>query len=469
MPEARVKVTVYTPSHNYGRFLSDAITSVLNQSLDTWELLVIDDASSDDSAAIAERFAAAHPERVRLFRNEAAQGLQACSNLALREARGEYIMRLDADDMLDESALLVMASYLDRHPDVALVYPNYTYVDEQGALLAIETRKRIDNDHQLRDLPAHGACTMIRRRVLKAVGGYSAAYNAQDGYELWLKVLHRYPVAHIATPLFAYRQHGTSITRDENRVLAARQQIKRDLVERTRGEVAPRIVAVVPAKNTYRNLENVVLGECGGRPLIDHTLEAAAGTPGIDLVVVSTDDPAVADYCARMPGVVVHFRAAELSGPGIGLSRVLDDTVTWLEQERSVYPDILAVLSVHSPLRRAEHVRKALDTLLLYNVDSVISVYEDLDLHFAHGAGGLEPLNPGMLRRVRLEREALYVDNGAVKVAWRDAIGPDDLYGRKVGHIVMPRHESLQIKEPVDLWLADKLLRRSALAALPAE
>jgi CMP-N-acetylneuraminic acid synthetase len=67
-----------------------------------------------------------------------------------------------------------------------------------------------------------------------------------------------------------------------------------------------------------------------------------------------------------------------------------------------------------------------------------------------------------MLRRVRLEREALYVDNGAIKAVWRDVLAQDDLYGRKVSHIVMPREESLQIKTPGDLELVARRLRGTA-------
>ena len=90
-----------------------------------------------------------------------------------------------------------------------------------------ENRRKVGADARLLDLPAHGACTMVRKRVLKAVGGYSETADAQDGYELWLKVLQRYhaQVANVATPLFYYRQHGSSLSTDRDRILAARRDI----------------------------------------------------------------------------------------------------------------------------------------------------------------------------------------------------------------------------------------------------
>lgn len=460
------KVTVYIPCHKYGHFLAQAVESVLVQIYGDWELIIIDDASVDETAEIADYYATLHPDRIRVLRHAPARGLQACANLALEAARGDYITRLDADDFLDESALLVLATYLDRHPDVGLVYPNYTYVNEQGDFLGIENRKKIGKEAQLLDLPAHGACTMVRKRVLKSIGGYNESYDCQDGYELWLKVLHRFQVANVSTALFYYRQHSESVSRDEERILAARRRIKRDLVEQNAGKVKPRIVAVVPAKNTYENLPNIVLEEFAGRHLVDYTLESARKVGTFETIFVTTDDPRVVEYCGEFAGVLAVMRPTELSLPEARLSHVLHDAVLRLEQEHDIYPDILVLLSVHSPLRRPEHIRKAIDTLLLYNVDSVISVYEDYDLHFAHGKNGLEPVNMGMLQRLRLEREALYVDNGAIKVLWRDVVTETDMYGRKVGHIVMPLQESFQIKSPFDAWMIEQIIKGGSGAIL---
>lgn len=454
------KVTVYVPCHDYGRFVDQAVASVVRQIYDDWELLVIDDGSVDETASVAEEWARRHPDRIRVLRHAPARGVRGCANLALEAARGDYIMRLDADDFLDESALLVLAGFLDRHPEVGLVYPNYTYVNEQGEVLGVENRKKIGEEAKLLDLPAHGACSMVRKRVLKSVGGYSESYEAQDGYELWLKVIHRYPVANVSTPLFYYRQHGRSLSRDEDRILGARRQIKRGLVDAGDGRVKPRVGAVIAAKNTYEKLANIVLAEFAGRSLIDYTIEAARAVGTLDPIFVTTDDSRVVEHCARFPGVLAALRPPQLSDPQVRLSQVLHEAVTRLEHERGVYLDIVVLLSVHSPLRRTEHIRNAIDTLLLYNVDSVVSVYEDYGLHFVHGGQGLEPLNKGMLQRLRLEREALYVDNGAIKVLWRDALSESDLYGRRVGHVVMSVKDSFQIKSEFDAWMIEQILKR---------
>ena len=454
----RPRVTVYVPCHNYGRFLRQALDSLFDQIYKDWELIIIIDGCSDESLSIAEPYLEKNPEKVRIISHSRAHGLRNCANLALEMARGSYIMRLDADDYLDESALLVLAGFLDKHTDFALVYPNWTFVSEDGKELGTERRKKIGRGTNILDLPPHGACTMVRTRVLKSVGGYDTRHSAQDGHELWLKILHRFPVMNVTTPLFYYRQHEASLSRNEERLLAARRAIKRSLAARNSGAVAHCTVAVIPAKNTYTHLPDIVLKPLGGKPLIDYTIEMACASAAFSSVYVFTDDPRVVDHCSKFNGVITGLRPSTLSSERVRLSEVLWSAVNRLEEEHQIYPDIVAMLSVHTPLRRVEHLIEALDTLDLYNLDCVISTYEDYDLHFLHAQNGLEPLNPGMIDQIRLEREALYVGNGAIHVAWRDALTPATLLNGKVGHIVMHRHQSHYIKSPEDFRVVSAMI-----------
>lgn len=456
----RPKVTVYMPCHDYGHFLAEAVDSVVDQIFTDWELLIILDGAVDSSAAIAEQYRARDPDRVRLLHHEEKKGLQTCANLAIREARGDYIMRLDPDDVLDESALLVLSGYLNTHKDVALVYPNYFYMDEDGELLELDRRKKIGKEAKLLDLPAHGACTMIRKRVLKAVGGYNEEFDAQDGYDLWLKVVQRYPVGNVMTPLFHYRQHPASLTRNEDRILEARSRIKRHHSQNANGSVRPTVVGIVGAKTTYKDLPGIVLRELAGRPLIDYTLDAATEVGVFDFLVVSTDDDAVVEHCAKYPGVVPHLRDQDLSGEGAPIEKVIHDSVQFLEDERDCFADIVVFLNSHAPLKRGRHIQKAIDSLLVHNTDSVVSVYENFNLHYLHGKDGLIPLAKDRHRQLRIEREALYTDNRAILAVWREFVTPDDAKGGTVGHIIMSRDDSHHIKAPGDVWLLDQILER---------
>lgn len=454
---SRPKVTIYTPSHNYGRFLEEAIDSIERQTLTDWELILIDDGSTDDTAEICARRAAADPKRIRVHTFETPQGLRTGANWVLDEARGEYVMRLDADDYLDENALLVLASWLDRNSDYALVFPNWIYVSEDGDFLGIENRRRVQDEVEVLDLPAHGACTMVRKRVLKSIGGYDPAHDSQDGHEIWLKIVRNHQVGNVSTPLFFYRQHGSSMSVNEERLLNARRKIKSQLAERQEGAVGPKTAVVIPARRDTFYIERLPLVEVGGQPLIDYTIDQSLEL-GVEAVVVSTDDEEIRDHCQDREGVIVSLRPEELSGSRVGLSRVLTWEVEQLENQHEIFPDVVAMLGVTAPLRRAEYIEEAIHTLQLYDVDSVISVTENTDLHFVHDKQGLRPLSQSSLSQLRFERDALLVGNAAIHVTWRDLLNPESLFLGRVGHIVIPRKDSLQFRYPEDLAMLNYAL-----------
>ena len=462
---ARPKVTVYVPCHQYGRFVNECLASLARQTLSQWEAVLIDDGSTDDSLALLEAFRARFPDRVRVIAHAQPLGLRACANAALELATGDYVLRLDADDYLDENALLVLASYLDTHAEIGLVYSNWTWIDEDGHVIGQERRKRLWEEAKVPDLPAHGACSMVRRRVLKAVGGYDPDVVAQDGHELWLRTLYRHGVASVETPLFFYRQHGDSLSTNEARLLASRREIKRRAADSGRGPVKPRVAIVVPVKNSYALTPGLALLPMGDRSLLDHTLDSVAGDPAWCGVLVATDDADVVAHCERRGDVHAYLRAPQLSAVDMPLARVVVDAVNHLEQHLGLHPDIVVVLSAHTPLRRAEHIHEAVHTLLLYPVGQVVSTWENKDLQYRHGSAGMEAVNAASMGGTRRERDALYSCNGAVHALWRESVTPEHYMSGQVGHIVMTRTESLIAKKPEERRWLELLFEADAKAS----
>ena len=460
----RPKVTVYVPCHQYGRFVEECLQSLARQSCQAWEAVLVDDGSTDDTPLLLESFRSRFPDRVRIVTHAQPLGLRACANAALELALSDYVMRLDADDYLDENALLVLASYLDSHPEVGLVYPNWTYIDEAGAFIGLERRKRLWEETTVPDLPAHGACSMVRRRVLKAVGGYDADLGAQDGHELWLKTLYRHGVANVETPLFFYRQHGESLSTNEARLLDSRREVKRRAALSGRGPVSPRVAIVLPVKNSYEHAPNLALLPIAGKALLDYTLDSVAGDNAWCGVLVATDDPDVVAHCERRGDVHAYLRARALSAAEVPLVDVVVDAVHHFEQLLGVHPDIVVVLSAHTPLRRAEHIHEAVHTLLLYPVGQVVSTWENHDLQYRHGSAGMEAVNATAMSGTRQERDALYSCNGAVHALWRESVTREHYLTGRVGHIVMTRTESLIAKKPDERRWLELLLEADAEA-----
>jgi CMP-N-acetylneuraminic acid synthetase len=265
----------------------------------------------------------------------------------------------------------------------------------------------------------------------------------------------------VGTPLFFYRQHGSSLTADKSRLLNARREIKRAIASRHEGDIKVRVGGIIPAKNIGSHMPNVCLEAIAGKPLIDYAIEAALASKALDYVFVTSDDVNVLKHCEQFPGVITNLRSMDLSERNVKLIEVMRDAVAHLEDDHKIFLDVLAVLNVHTPLRNAGDIDEAVDSLLLYNVDSVASVYEDHDLHFQHGEYGLEPLNRGAMNQLTLEREALYVDNSAVRVLWRDVLTTDSLFGQTVGHMVMPIERSAKIDGYPSRFIVEKLIELS--------
>ncbi len=448
------KVTVYITNHNYGRFLAKAIDSVLAQTLRDFELLVLDDGSTDGSREVLARYRG-RDDRLRIVLQGNA-GLNRTCARAVALARGRYVVRLDADDYLAPRALEVLAGVLDRDRDVALVYPDYHRISEDGEVLETVRLNDVGGPSALLDMPAHGACTMIRRDALLSVGSYDPTRRCQDGYDLWLKITARYEVRNVNRPLFYYRRHALSLSGDLASILRERRAIKDAAFRERCGARRLEVLALVPARGRLAVRGMTPLTRVAGRPLVDHTLDAARGSRLVTRVVVSTDDAALRRH-VRARGVEVLDRPAALSGDGARIEAVVEHALMTLESVDGYRPDYVALLYVTNPLRQGVHIDEAVQTAVLFRVPSVVSLCEDPRLHYQHRGGGMVPLFERRL--LKKEREALFEENGAVVLSAREAITPERFVAQPLGHILLAREEGVSLQSDYDRRVIEMLLK----------
>lgn len=215
------KISVCIPTYNYGRFIAQAIESVLSQDYIDYELLVIDDCSTDDSVAIAS-FYAEQDSRVRLIVNEANIGMVANWNLCIESSKGEYIRFLFADDFLtDRSSLGLMAKVLDRYPFVALVGSARRFVDENSLESRIVSHfpdyslnrgREAIRRALLEERNLFGEPSAVMFRRVNAVRGFSTSYRQLVDLEMWLHLLTTGDYFHFAAPYVAFREHPAQQT-----------------------------------------------------------------------------------------------------------------------------------------------------------------------------------------------------------------------------------------------------------------
>ncbi len=244
-------VSVLMPVYNGGRYLRPAVASVLAQTFADFELLAMDDGSSDDSAAVLNGYASADP-RVRVV-SRPNRGLVHTLNEGLALARGRYVARMDADDVCRPDRLAKQVAYLDAHPDCVLVGSRVLVTDPDGLpirhMADERTHEAIDHAHLNRGWPVvHPAVTM-RLDAVKRVGLYRDPYNTLEDTDLFLRLAEVGRLTNLPDVLLEYRQHFGSVTHTR----AARQhELRQALYDETharRGEpVGPRLPPPPPPR-----------------------------------------------------------------------------------------------------------------------------------------------------------------------------------------------------------------------------
>lgn len=448
-------VTVYMPCRNYGQFLPKAVQSVIDQLYQNWELFIIDEASDDETLTIARRFQSQDP-RIKVIHHEKPLGLQKVANQVLALGKGSYIMRLDADDWLDEGALLLMVAKIESDAECGLVYGNYYYTDEHGKVLGAERRPKLGTENVSGHVPPHGACTMVCARALKSVGGYSEDVNAQDGWELWFKLLGRVKSAQLDLPLFYYRQHQQSLSRDAERLLNARAEILRKTRNSMAGSYVPTCLAVIPVRESYPDWEGVPYEKIEGKTLLELALDSAHQARGVTDVVVSSESSSVLEFAQTLEQSSGRKNLRILRPPSLGSGTfrpqdILVHAVAEYEVKHGFQPDIVLLLSIHAPLRECSHVDKAVDVLIITMSDSVVSVNQEREPMFRHGKEGLELLNPGRFDGLSFEKEHLYRFNGAILGLWSSNLLEGNLFGKSISYMEMSEKSSIQVKHKADL------------------
>ena len=199
-------VSVVIPCYRGAEYLAFAIESCVVQTYKNLEIIVVDDASPDDCAAIAQRYAASD-RRIRVIRRAENGGVSRAFNTGYEASLGQYFTRLAQDDVLREDAIERMVRVLAAYPDVGLVYSDYEKIDEKGRFIACAT---VPNPSRaLRWRNDIGLCVMWPRTVWEALGGFSSEYDTAEDFEYWLRIASRFRIARCPGGALLYvRSHG---------------------------------------------------------------------------------------------------------------------------------------------------------------------------------------------------------------------------------------------------------------------
>ena len=440
-------VTVYITNFNYGKFIKQAIESVLMQTEQSFELIIIDDGSTDNSKEIIEKYKDLKNIRIVYQKNK---GLNVTNNIALRAARGKYIVRLDADDYFSPNALELLLEKLESDSMLGMVFPDYFLVDTQGEVLERQKRHDFDNEVKLFDQAAHGACTMIRVQFLREIGGYDESFSCQDGYELWVKFTSKFKVSNINEPLFYYRKHGKNLTSNEDRILDTRATINSKFVKKFKKEI--KSVAIIPVRGEGNDIYKLPFGS---HTLLEEKINQALESNFITKVIVTSPDENIKqlinDKYENLDKVSFFYRDKSKTRINVDLNSTLELIV---EKFKNLDFKAITILAIEFPFLKPSKIDDAINTMVLFDADSLISVRNTNKLLFRHNGRGMNPIL-GMEKFTKMEREMLYFHSGGISVSTRKNFEKNNkMLSGKVGHILLDQKSAFEINTEFDMKIA---------------
>jgi glycosyltransferase involved in cell wall biosynthesis len=219
-------VSVIMPVYNREKYVTDAIMSIINQSYDCVEVVVVNDGSTDGSLEIIQELERLYPNKIIVL-NQVNQGQVIARNNAIQKCNGEFVAFLDSDDIWEPQKLELQIPLFKAN--VGLVYCGIYQIDDNGNILGEEAcDDRIQGNifpQLLVQNRMTGGTVVVRRDILNNVGVFDEEFKAAENWDLWLRVCFSYEAAVVNLPLVRYRLHDSNMSKDFILMINAKEQI----------------------------------------------------------------------------------------------------------------------------------------------------------------------------------------------------------------------------------------------------
>lgn len=336
--ESTPRVSVIMPAYNAAPYAAAAISSILGQTCTNFELLVIDDGSSDSTAHVVSGFA---DRRVRLLQNARNLGLVASLARGIEAARGELIARMDADDLSLPQRLERLIEMIDSDTRLGVVSCAYQDFNENCESLGVTVLPSTDADIR-RDLycKTHVFChagSLMRRQALEDVGGYRAEWFPVEDRDLWLRMLTKWRGANSVEVLYRVRKHAQSVVATQ-----AEHQSRLVLKSTIAALNTPTSPADVPEKVQRAGWARGALFSAFGLAMNGDR----SGTSNFLLQAVKWDQPTAVQGFEELLldriDIYMHYRPQDLPGINDGIERIIEALPSQLSGKKSVKTTALA-------------------------------------------------------------------------------------------------------------------------------
>lgn len=202
------KVSIVLPVYNGADYIIDSIESIVAQTYQNWELIIVNDCSTDNTLTICEKYAM-KDNRIRVISNPVNLKLPNTLNAGFDVATGDYYTWTSDDNMYRPKAMEVLVRTLRQSPELVMVYSDYTNIDAEGNFL---DEVKLQDSWHIFTGNVCGACFLYTAEVAKKVGRYDANLFLAEDYDYWMRIYRYGKIQHIADDLYLYRRHAGSLT-----------------------------------------------------------------------------------------------------------------------------------------------------------------------------------------------------------------------------------------------------------------
>jgi len=211
MKKNDILISVVMGVYNGETYLKSAIQSVLDQSYENFEFIIVDDASTDNTAAILAEF---QDKRIKVLKNDTNKRLAYSLNRAISAARGKYILRMDADDLCMPERFEKQVSYMEKHPEIGISFGNIACFSDGKVLNILDTNEGDPEYIRANMIFFSTVChpSVIMRREIFDMAQYNEKYTVSEDLELWLKVLNKYSIKKTKDNTLLYRVHQKQVS-----------------------------------------------------------------------------------------------------------------------------------------------------------------------------------------------------------------------------------------------------------------
>lgn len=370
-----MKISIIVTNFNYGKYISRCLRSCLSQNFEKrdYEIIVVDDNSTDNSLKNLNYF----KNNIKLIQNKKNLGVAASANRAILKAKGEYIIRVDADDYISNYTLNFLYGITEFFPDYFGIACDYVLVKNDDT-----TTKSVDS----KEFPISCGILYNRKKFIK-YGMYNSNFRHREEEELRVRLDDKYKIYNLNLPLYKYRIHNNNKTRSKNYIHNFKRKIEKLTTNKNKknikkSKLLKNVVAIIPARGNSKRFKNKNIYNVQGLPMLSWVVNECKKSLLINNIYVTSEDDKIIKN-AKSLNVKTIKRPKKLSKDDVIKLEPIKHAVKEIELKTKKKVSLVLSVQPNSPELKMNIIENAIMKIINENLQEVITVNSDLNCNAA--------------------------------------------------------------------------------------